>query len=153
MNFPFRRLSIESNQLSESVDDLRFGREQRNSNGSLLEQRNSSLLEQRNGSSREQQRNSNVRATLLIDYLNRDPTLRGINGSAAADLITDPLRPPPEIVEPEVIAEPESLSQDGLGLLMSGADSDQVIFDCFIWTSTVVWILDTQYDTLRFPNS
>jgi hypothetical protein len=98
-HYPFRRLSIESNQLSESVDELRFGREQRN---------------------------SNVRATLLIDYLNRDPTLRGINGSASADSIPDPLRALPEIVEPEVIAEPESLSQDGLGLLMPGSESDQV---------------------------
>ena len=89
-------MSIESNQLSESVDELRYGRE----------------------------RNTNLRATLLIDYLNRDPTLRGINGSA--DSIPDPLRAPPEIVEPEVIAEPESLSQDRLGLLMPEADSDQV---------------------------
>ena len=45
-----RRLSLESSQLSESVDELRHGR-----------------------FSNATERNSNVRATLLIDYLNRDP--------------------------------------------------------------------------------
>ncbi len=94
-----RRLSLESNQLAESVDELRFGRSERN---------------------------SNVRATLLVDFLNRDSVLRNLNGSAP-DPIPDPLEPLPVMtVEPEVIAEPESLNQDGLGLSL--AETDQVSF-------------------------
>ena len=107
----FRRLSLESHQLSESVDELRFGR------GGGVE------------------RNSNVRATIIVDYINRDSILRSLNSgglattssAADADSNPDPLPPDrPRLIEPEVVAEPESLNRDGL--LMSATDRDQVIF-------------------------
>lgn len=67
-----------------------------------------------------------MRATLLVDFLNRDSVLRNLNGTAP-DPIPDPLEPLPVMtVEPEVIAEPESLNQDGLGLSL--AETDQVSF-------------------------
>ena len=67
-----------------------------------------------------------MRATLLVDFLNRDSVLRNLNGSTP-DPIPDPLEPLPVMtVEPEVIAEPESLNQDGLGLSL--AETDQVSF-------------------------
>ncbi len=98
--------------MSESVDELRFGRGERN---------------------------SNVRATMIVDYLNRDPVLRNLNGASASTNpvpgsdSADPIRSRP--VEPEVVAEPESLNRDGL--LSNSAENDQVMDSFFGAKSTI----------------